>query len=99
MFGRDWFPWEPPRHLVIAPSRAVARAGSRARLSLVSCRTLTTRWEGYHFALSRAFRRGRSGEDVRPNISDTLAARASAALAALGLGEETVIVFKPAGSV
>ena len=97
LLGRHWFPWEPPRHLVIAPSHAVVSAGARARLSLVSCRTLTTRWEGYHFALSRAFRQGRSAEDVRPSISDTLAARASAALAALGLGEETVIVFKPAG--
>ena len=97
LFGRHWFPWDPPRHLVIAPSRAVARAGARTQLSLVSCRTVTTKWEGYHFALSRAFRQGRGFRDARQSVYDKLATRVSAALAPLGLGEEIVIVFEPAG--
>jgi len=96
LFGRHWFHWDPPRHLVIAPSGAVAEAGRRAGLALVSRRTFTRPAEG-GFAASRACRAGVNVQDVRPSVSDALARHASAALAPLGLGEETVIVFEPAG--
>jgi SAM-dependent methyltransferase len=95
LFGRNWFHWDVPRHLVIAPSRIVARAGSHVHLSLVSRRTVTRPAE-VGFVASRAFRLGLRVQDVRPNLFDTLAARASAVLAVLGLGEEIVIVFEPA---
>lgn len=94
-FGSKWFHWDPPRHLVVPPLRALAAVGSTSGMSPVRLRT-TARHAAITWMHSRAHRRDLRDRSGRPTIADRLAALAELALARAGffVGEEAVLVLE-----
>lgn len=97
-FGDAWFPWDPPRHLVLPPGDATARAARSVGLTPVRVRT-----RGHHAAeysaLSTSYRNGQPVRlDVRPDLSlrDKLYAAAERGLTSAGVlaGEELVVTLR-----
>lgn len=98
LFGDAWFPWDPPRHLVLPPGDAVAQAARRVGLKPVRVRT-----RGHHAAeysaLSTSYRNGQPVRlDRRPDLSrrDKLCAVVERGLTGVGLlaGEELVVTLQ-----
>jgi len=98
VFGGAWFHWDPPRHLVVPPARALADAAQRVGLRVDRLRT-TGPLTQLGFKHSRAVRAGRTGLALRvpPESSwDVMAARAEHVLTAVGLpvGDEVVLTLR-----
>jgi len=97
IYGKAWFPWEVPRHLVMPPGRALSRAAARVGLTATKLRTHGRDAAGY-FAHSRAFRDGRTVDEFHPalNRSDWFLARCERLINTIfgNLGEELVIVLE-----
>lgn len=98
IFGPAWFHWDPPRHLVIPPARALAHAAAGVGLKVVRLRTAGPR---AHFGTrhSRAVRNGLIGPDLRvPPASawDVRAGRVERVLTAAGVpvGEEVILTLR-----
>src|SRR5215471_12677634 len=53
-FGSDWFPWEVPRHLVLPPGGALAKAAAGVGLKRIRLRT-DSKYAAAYFAHSRAY--------------------------------------------
>ena len=98
IFGDCWFPLEVPRHMMLPPLRATARAARKAGLHPASARTLTgantVHWLGH----SRTYREGKTGPDSEPQIGaqDRLLTTVEKWLVRfhLPLGEEALIVLQ-----
>ena len=97
LFGADWYPWEPPRHLVLAPARAVVEAGRRYGLRAHSWRSLE-RTVGLHVAWSRCRRLGLPWPPGQPGPFDFALTWFSRRLAPLGLSDEWLIAFERSDS-
>ena len=98
VFGASWFHWDPPRHLVVPPGRALAEAAGQVGLAVVGLRTMGPLTH-FGFRHSRAVRAGRTGSAVRvPPESrwDLAAAHAEHLLTAarLPVGEEVVLTLR-----
>ncbi|HEX8394660.1 MAG TPA: class I SAM-dependent methyltransferase [Longimicrobium sp.] len=101
VFGSAWFNWDPPRHLVIPPGRALAAAARRAGLAVVRLSSAAPNVVS-DFRHSRAVRAGLTGERLRrpPRaVWDAVGARAEGALRSAGMlaGEEVVLVLQREG--
>jgi SAM-dependent methyltransferase len=96
-FGRDWFPWEVPRHLVLPSPASIKTLTKRAgfRNSRVKTRAY---YSSVHWTWSSAYRAGKTPNeyDGGLRISDKLGLAAEHAAAALGLarGWETLAVLE-----
>lgn len=96
-FGRAWYPWDPPRHLVLPSVPGIVeiagRVGLRARV--------TTRSATAHriSARSRARRAGEGAERGRVGPGDRLFHLLEGILVAMGVqcGEEQCVVLRRAG--
>ncbi len=98
VFGASWFHWDPPRHLVVPPGRALAEAAAGVGMGVVSLRT-TGPLTHLGFKHSRAVRAGRTGLALRQPLDsgwDGAAARAEHLLTAVGLpvGDEVVLTLR-----
>ena len=100
LYGRSWFDWDPPRHLVIPPLSSLAQAAERLGFRVTTIRTLAR--EAYeHLVHSRAIHEGKPPAGVRVPTAqprDVQYARLEHILTALGfrLGEEAVLVLEAA---
>lgn len=96
-FGGAWFPWEVPRHLVLPPGGALARAAVSVGLRPISLRTDSKHAAAY-FAYSRAYKTGRRVIESGPDIghSDRIICALERLLnrIASNLGEEVVLVLQ-----
>ena len=94
-FGRYWYHWDAPRHMVLVPPGMMAHVGRRAGFGLLRSRTMG-RWAAAAWGTSRARRDGDPIPEV-PGAPDRLWAGLEALLLALGapVGEEIVAVFAP----
>jgi SAM-dependent methyltransferase len=97
-FGGNWFPWEAPRHLVLASVPALARLADELGFSGFRART-TARSAAYYLNNSRAYRDGRPLEP-EPKRRDRLLGSWERLLVALGRprGEELVCVLTKRGT-
>ena len=97
IYGKAWFPWEAPRHLVMPPGSALSRAAARVGLVTIEIQSHGKDAAGY-FAHSRAYRDGRTVDEYHPalNRSDRFIAQCERLLNIIfrNLGEELVIVLK-----
>lgn len=96
-FGDAWYPWDPPRHLVMAPGPAVAARASSVGFRPLSCRTVSRlKWSMVNFAKSRAYRAGFDSESVVPLPEDRKRAKLAAMQCRLGLpaGDEVVLALQ-----
>jgi SAM-dependent methyltransferase len=93
VFGKDWFHWDAPRHLVLPSVSALAREAGRIGIMPVSVRT-TARWVCM-FPKSSGYRNGDSARSQLSN-RDRFARLLERMLVSLGCaaGEEAVISFK-----
>lgn len=98
LFGPDWFAWEAPRHLLLPPAAAVRRAASKVGLRVTKARTRTTGAD-LIYAYSRAYRSGRSVDQVRAGFSDRLLKNVVSMIESTGwhLGEELVVTLTREG--
>jgi len=97
LFRDAWYPWDPPRHLVLPSAYAIVTALNDAGLTLISIRT-TARNAGIHFANSKTFRAGNAIIPSPPQVTgwDRITALLEKALICFGfkVGEELVVVFQ-----
>lgn len=95
-FGRHWFAWDAPRHLVLPPLRAVLALGRELGLDCRTARTLA-RWSADHAKHSRAYRRGEGPLHQEPDLVDRAFGLLERAVLAFGreAGEELLLVFEP----
>lgn len=93
IFGKDWFHWDAPRHLVIPSVRAIVREAGRIEIVPVSVRT-TARWVCM-FPKSSDYRRGDSPQSWLGKWN-RFAGLLERLLVGLGCaaGEEAVISFE-----
>lgn len=93
IFGKDWFHWDAPRHLVLPSVSSLAREAVRIGIVPVSVRT-TARWVCM-FPKSSDYRKGGSAQS-RLSKRDRFAGFLERVLVSLGClaGEEAVISFK-----
>lgn len=100
IYGKAWFPWEVPRHLVMPPGSALSKAAARVGLTTIEIQSHGKDAAGY-FAHSRAYRDGRTVDEYHPalNRSDKFMANCERLLNIIfrNLGEELVIVLKKGG--
>ena len=96
VFDRDWFPWDPPRHLSFAPFQAM-HAASRDLGFAFSART-TSRMAEYCSAKSRRYRSGHMDDGYETSFDrwDFLFKRIEGALVYTGfqVGEEILVVLR-----
>jgi SAM-dependent methyltransferase len=92
LFGEHWVHWDPPRHLVLPPRRALRLLAPAFGLRVLSVRT-PTRMPEHGFAASRAYAAGQAFSAARTDAGDRLLAAGARLLAPLGLGEEVVMVL------
>lgn len=99
-FGAAWYHWDAPRHLVVLPAGALARAGRRAGLELRSARTLH-RWAADTWRHSLAREGGTVPAGRAPRLAASRGwglAEVLAVAAGAPVGEEIVAAFAhPAG--
>lgn len=95
LFGQNWIHWDPPRHLVLVPGKAIVAAAQRVGLSCIRIRTVM-RWAAKGFAVSRAFRAEQTFESAEVKPVDQLLDYAARILVFSGfdLGEELVVAFR-----
>jgi SAM-dependent methyltransferase len=97
IFGRLWFAWEVPRHLVLVTRDAMAGVSKRGGLSVEHVRTNGSQ-AALLLAFSRAYQAGRPVNDSAPDICylDRAAALLERILVALGFktGEELIVVLR-----
>lgn len=91
-FGRAWYPWEAPRHLVLPSIRGLRMLVGSTGLCVESVRT-TSRYAAYFCSQSR---RVRAGGRTATTRSDRLFAVAETLALGLGfsVGEEVVAVLR-----
>jgi hypothetical protein len=68
-YGKNWFPWEVPRHLIVPPSTAVSKAALQFGLKTQKVYTSTTyalEWLSY----SSDFKSGRPITQFKPNVKN-----------------------------
>lgn len=97
VFGADWFPWEVPRHLVLATGPALAKAAAGLGLEPVRVRTWG-RAAAVHSAWSRAYRARKPVDETnyQTGLWDRGLAMVQRVLTGLGLGigEEIIVVLQ-----
>jgi 2-polyprenyl-3-methyl-5-hydroxy-6-metoxy-1,4-benzoquinol methylase len=93
IYGRHWFPWDAPRHLVLPSVKALAVMGRAAGLALTT-RSLARSASGYA-SLSNAYVTKTPLPNARKNLLTRVFAAGEQTLCALGLpvGEETAAIF------
>jgi len=107
LFGVSWVGWDPPRHLVIPPPRAIRIAALRAGLKVVRTRTLTRDYGGYSYSWGQC-QAGRPTSGGARRIKEKLLGRVSTAsflrklavfwrLCGLEMGEEVVVTLAQEG--
>jgi len=97
IYGKAWFPWEVPRHLVIPPGSALSKAAAGVGLTTIRIQSHGKNAAGF-FAHSRAFKEGRTVDESHPELNrmDKFVASCERLLNVLvkSLGEELVIVLE-----
>jgi SAM-dependent methyltransferase len=96
LFGRDWFPWDAPRHLSLPTIRALTTAAKSVGFDLVRARSEAQNAVDL-FSLSRSYRAGRRVDAAAPAVAAVDRALAWLERLALrlhlNLGEEVVVVL------
>lgn len=97
VFGKDWFPWDAPRHLVFPTAIALEKEAEGIRLSVVHKR-YSSRFAANYFACSRCLKSGKllSEDSFKIGWQDYLLSGVERVLIMLGLhfGEETILTFE-----
>ena len=99
VYGRDWFAWEAPRHLVLPAPPAFARLARASGFTVRRARSRFASMVGVTgwLAASRGYHEGRSHADAPPpNARDRALARAERALVGVGfdVGEDVLAVLE-----
>jgi len=106
LFRRRWAGWDPPRHLVIPPSQALAVAARRNGLRPLKVRTASRSFGGFSWRvgsdsplLPSSVPAGWSGKLLQAISSGRFLKKASALGRCLGIdgGEEIVVVLAKGG--
>jgi len=99
LYGKEWFPWEAPRHLVLPPPRALAGAGRKAGLLAMQFRA-TARSASHYFTQSRLYAKKElpKSKNAMHSFTVRLLGFIERMLVAIGfdLGEEIIaVLLKP----
>jgi SAM-dependent methyltransferase len=94
-FQKYWFPWDPPRHLILPSVRAVFDLAKNAGFEVDNCYTNVGKWVWQN---SKAYKLNKHPDTFRANLSmlETLAFNFQRLKNAVGfrVGSEVVVVLK-----
>lgn len=97
VYRSAWYPWDPPRHLVLPPASTVTKVAKEIGFVTVKSKTRDT-FAAQCFANSRSYKSGRTlfGADANIEASDRQLEKLERAFLRLGInvGEEIFIVLE-----